>query len=161
MDNNLKVANGSLHGLGIYTATADAPSLSWGFCRGERTMLICGVLDDSMAKAQIDYQGFLPVRAESDDIRRVGEAIVIFEPRRVVPLFVASNDEQVHRKIAPDPSPRADPKRPVYSSISHRNKHGVDLERRKLIAICGHSVAMRPRAKARKDGLNLLTRRRK
>jgi len=52
--NNVKVAHGSAHGLGIYAATLNNPGISWGFCSGRYTgnesMLVCGVIDDSVKK---------------------------------------------------------------------------------------------------------------
>lgn len=80
-DNNLKVVNGSAHGLGIYTANEDSPSLSWGYCRApsdnEKRMMVCGVLDDAL----------IP---ESESVRKVGNAMVVFDHRRVAPLFEVS-----------------------------------------------------------------------
>jgi hypothetical protein len=88
--NNLQVAHGSAHGLGIYTAAVSSPGLAYGFCRHESPMLVCGVLDDTVAQRQSEFIRSLPITGQSNNIRRVGGAIVIFEPIRVAPLFTVS-----------------------------------------------------------------------
>lgn len=88
-ENGVKVVNGSAHGLGIYTAQVDAPSLSLGFCRGG-PMLVCGVLDDSTRLQQGAIIGRHQVLSESEHVRHVGNAMVVFDQRRVAPLFQAS-----------------------------------------------------------------------
>merc|ERR1712039_1146441 len=87
--NSLPVVNGSAHGLGIYTGACGlgGASLSHGFCRGG-PMLICGVMDDAQPMQQYTL-GLRSVSAESEHVRHVGSAIVIFESRRVAPFFVA------------------------------------------------------------------------
>ncbi|CAK9111546.1 Uncharacterized protein SCF082_LOCUS51765 [Durusdinium trenchii] len=95
--NNLKVSHGSAHGVGIYTARH--PQLSLNFANGTRSLLVCGVLDDASHTPSTHLGSFL-VTAESDTIRHVGDAVVIFEPRRVAPLFVATAEPlpaDVHR----------------------------------------------------------------
>lgn len=94
-NNGIRVANGSAHGVGIYTATMESPQLSLGFIRGpfsrSRQLLVCGLLDDAVsALAEPKSFGALTVKAESDAVRHVGNAVVIFDSRRVAPLFVAS-----------------------------------------------------------------------
>jgi hypothetical protein len=84
--NSVKVANGSAYGLGIYTAPLTNPSLSWGFCRGEPSMLVCGVLDNA--------DGSFRVERQSDEVLHVGGAMVICDAKRVAPLFVATRDVQ-------------------------------------------------------------------
>jgi len=90
VENTLKVANGSAHGLGIYTATIDNPQLSLGFCCGEQSMLVCGVLSNAVSNSSIEHIGNLQVTSESCDVLHVGNAMVIFDIRRVAPLFVAT-----------------------------------------------------------------------
>lgn len=87
--NSLPVVNGSAHGLGIYTGTVGmgGVSLSHEFCHGG-PMLICGVMDDAQPVQQYAL-GLRSVKAESGNVRHVGSAMVIFESRRVAPLFVA------------------------------------------------------------------------
>lgn len=80
--NELRVINGSVNGLGIYTAQVHNPSLSMGYSRGSKKLLICGVLDDAELGA---YTGV-------EDIRHVGGAMVVFNEIRVAPLFQASLD---------------------------------------------------------------------
>jgi hypothetical protein len=91
--NELRVKNGQAHGLGIYTAKLDSASLSWGFCTApeawQKTMLVCGVKDDAAANATYGM-GNHRVTRESDHIRHVGSAMVIFDHRRVAPLFEVS-----------------------------------------------------------------------
>jgi len=91
--NKLRVKNGQAHGLGIYTARLDAASLSWGFCTApnawQKTMLVCGVRDDAAANATYGM-GNHRVTRESEDVRHVGSAMVIFDHRRVAPLFEVS-----------------------------------------------------------------------
>jgi len=92
VENHLKVVHGSAHGLGIYTATIDSPLLSWGFCSssGGESMLVCGVLSDAVNNPAIQHMGNLEVKSESADVLHVGNAIVIFDTKRVAPLFVAT-----------------------------------------------------------------------
>jgi hypothetical protein len=87
---DVKVANGSAHGLGIYTGMLgqDGANLSYGFSKGG-PMLVCGVLDDAPPVPQYTV-GSRNVIAESNSIRHVGSAIISFDSRRVVPLFIAS-----------------------------------------------------------------------
>lgn len=90
--NKVKVANGQAHGLGIYTATLDNPMLSWGFARGtSRPMLVCAVLDDAEVLDQSQQLGMLQMTAESHSVRHVGNAMVVFDPQRVAPLFVVTH----------------------------------------------------------------------
>merc|ERR1712048_966418 len=87
--NNVRVRNGSAHGLGIYTAAVSSPWLAQRFCSAPQ-MLICGVLDDAHALQDPYRSGSLLVSRESETIRHVGHAIVVFDSCRVVPLFEAS-----------------------------------------------------------------------
>mmetsp|Transcript_111272 Transcript_111272/g.202371 ORF Transcript_111272/g.202371 Transcript_111272/m.202371 type:complete len:480 (+) Transcript_111272:92-1531(+) len=102
--NGVRVANGSVHGVGVYTAKLDNPSLSWGFCRApslwQRKMMVCGVLDNAYAgKHFAQYRmGFQSVISESQDVRHVGSAMVIFNARRVAPLFEVSCRQGADRK---------------------------------------------------------------
>lgn len=86
-NNEIRVANGSAHGLGIYAGKSDLGGcrLSNGFCRGG-PMLVCGVIDDAVPVN--DYQvGYRRVFAESESIRHVGSAMVVFDCHRIAPLF--------------------------------------------------------------------------
>jgi hypothetical protein len=87
--NSLRVVNGSVHGVGIYTGQLGycGASLSHGFSHGG-PMFICGVIDDAQPVQQYAL-GIRSVSAESEHVRHVGNAMVIFESRRVAPLFVA------------------------------------------------------------------------
>lgn len=85
--NNLQVRHGSAHGLGIYTAKVNSPWLSRGFCSAPR-MLVCGVLDDSVHLNPYHMASFA-VSRESEMIRHVGNAMVVFDSSRVAPFFEA------------------------------------------------------------------------
>lgn len=74
-DNELKVKNGSVHGLGIYAATVDNPHLSVGYCRGgSRKLLVCGMLDAD----------------EPESITHDPRFVVIFKSSLVAPLYEAT-----------------------------------------------------------------------
>ncbi|CAJ1443463.1 unnamed protein product [Effrenium voratum] len=72
--NKLRVVHGAAHGRGIYTANVDAAWLSKGFCT-QASMLVCAVLD------------------VSENVKHRGDAMVIFDPAAVVPLFEAGGTE--------------------------------------------------------------------
>lgn len=102
--NAISIANGSAHGIGIYTANVYDPGLSWGFCRAnaeeEAKMIVCGILDDATHTGFNSYtMGTRTVHGESPNVRHVGSAMVIFDDRRVAPFFEVSLGE-----LAPAPS---------------------------------------------------------
>lgn len=86
--NDLRVLHGSAHGLGIYTALS--PWLSKGFCTAPH-MLVCGVLDESRRVGDSCRMGSFSVSRQSEMIRHVGSAVVVFDSCRVAPLFEASS----------------------------------------------------------------------
>jgi len=58
----------------------------------DKKMMVCGILDD--ASEQTSYQmGLRTVSRESRSVRHVGDAMVIFDERRVAPLFEVSLGE--------------------------------------------------------------------
>jgi len=67
-DTGVAIANGSAHGVGIYTANLNAPGLSAGFCT-DPSMLVCAVLQSPAVKHILDAQ-------------------VVFGANHVIPLFV-------------------------------------------------------------------------
>jgi len=72
--NGVKVTNGSSYGVGIYTASMAGAAMSRGYARGSNPpVLVCGVLDCM----------------HESEVRHAGGALVIFDDRRVAPLFVA------------------------------------------------------------------------
>jgi hypothetical protein len=148
--NNMKVAHGSAHGLGIYAATIDNPGISWGFCSGSLTgnesMLVCCVIDDSVMGSQAGFMGNFPIHADSGNIRRVGNAIVSFDHRRIAPLFVASRFNPPIKTAATKLIKHVVPR----SCLCHSKSRHADLARRRLVAKVGHSVSLRPRTKERK-----------
>lgn len=104
----IKVAHGSAHGIGIYTAKMGAASLSKGFCDSDQ-ILICAICDTSCAMDAAQDEPFVPSQThvmtkfpkksmygsyerkqESKEVLHVGSAMVVFNERCVVPLFVAS-----------------------------------------------------------------------
>lgn len=105
--NDIHVANGSVHGLGVYTAKVNKPSLSWGFCRAptemDRKMMVCGILDDAPTIGQAYQMGIRTVSRESPNVRHVGDAMVIFDDRRVAPFFEVSLGEEPFQELSPPP----------------------------------------------------------
>lgn len=111
----VKVVNGSAHGVGVYTAQIGSASLSRGFCDSD-TLFVCAVCDTSEPLPEQDpssYVAFKPsmthvqtcfprlftfqgktfgahkLTQESAEVRHVGNAVVVFEERCVVPVFTA------------------------------------------------------------------------
>jgi len=108
----VSVVHGSSHGVGIYTATPGAASLSRGFCDSE-DMLVCGVVTHKAPRMPQDRPprfvgghrnrhrpaaalnanpkmvGRLRVGRDDRIIREVGGARIIFNESYVAPLFVA------------------------------------------------------------------------
>ena len=68
--NGLRVVHGSAHGLGIYTASLENPSLALGFVRpawGSKAILLCGVVDDTSYTAEPKSFGGRVCRQQSPD----------------------------------------------------------------------------------------------
>jgi len=109
----VKVVHGSAHGVGVYTAKLGKASLSKTFSSGG-SLFVCAVCDTSTTEEHEDERSkFVPslntvmsnsqmpksrnakrigtrnVTQESDEVRHVGDAVVVFEERCVVPLFLA------------------------------------------------------------------------
>jgi len=87
-DNDIKVANGSAHGNGVYIAKLSNPWLSQSFARGVNKMLVCGVVDDAIQLSQAARIGSFSVTKQSAKVHHVGDAMVVFESVCVAPLFV-------------------------------------------------------------------------
>merc|ERR1740121_496394 len=86
--NSLRVVHGTAHGRGIYVAKVHAARLSAGFARSRvEGMLVVGVLDDAVESSASRKLGSFSVGAESPSIRHVGDAMVVFDPSRVLPFF--------------------------------------------------------------------------
>lgn len=144
--NDVRVANGSAHGVGIYTAQVDSPQLSLGFAKGSKTLLICGVLDDAVpvnAAAALRTYGHLGLKAESESIRHVGDAVVIFDSRRVAPLFVATSwqpipkPSKLHRKPPKHQGPR--------TRLRKKRDKTESLRELRLVAFLARRGAMKRR----------------
>lgn len=84
--NGIRVAHGSVHGLGIYTARLQNPGLSQAFSSGQ-SLLVCGVLDDARSVRTEVNLGSFGVTAKSEAVKHVGDAVVVFERGHVVPLL--------------------------------------------------------------------------
>jgi len=89
---DIPIAHGAAHGRGIYTACVTAPTLSRGFC-SEPKMLVCAVVDDAQHVGRRENCGNFTVSAKSATVKHVGDAMVISDESRVVPLFQASASE--------------------------------------------------------------------
>merc|ERR1719393_974680 len=84
--------------VGIYLANIYSPALSWGFCRAPtedaRKLMGCGILDDAPHSGFNAFtMGSRTVSTESQNVRHVGQAMVVFDDRRVAPLFEVSLGE--------------------------------------------------------------------
>merc|ERR1740129_467959 len=119
------VANGSAHGVGIYTAKLGSASLSKAFARGTSKLFVCAICDTSEPLVLPEVEKFIPsstyvmtrfpkvhsgmrqlkgrqVVQESDQVRHVGDAMVVFEERCVVPLFTVDFAPQAKAQPAGD-----------------------------------------------------------
>mmetsp|Transcript_61539 Transcript_61539/g.178454 ORF Transcript_61539/g.178454 Transcript_61539/m.178454 type:complete len:460 (-) Transcript_61539:351-1730(-) len=104
----VKVQNGSVHGVGVYTARIGKASLSKGFAQ-QGSVFVCGLLDTSEPLTEGDrpeisstkVMSFKPVRGGyaasigghkvsrvSEEVLHVGDAMVVFREQCVVPLFL-------------------------------------------------------------------------
>mmetsp|Transcript_22564 Transcript_22564/g.67677 ORF Transcript_22564/g.67677 Transcript_22564/m.67677 type:complete len:479 (+) Transcript_22564:180-1616(+) len=94
--NALRVVNGSVHGLGVYTAEVNNPSLSLGYARGvHRRLLVCGVFDCD----------------DPAEVLHTGSALVFYNARRVAPLWEATFTQAAGTQPPPLPPPA--PRAPV------------------------------------------------
>lgn len=147
-ESGVKVANGSAHGVGVYTAQLGSASLSRTFCDSGK-IFICAICDTSQPITPQEVEankwvasstyvmtvfpntsggnkpttrrGNYNVTRESEEVRHVGSAMVIFDDRFVVPLFLgtvppppdAPEDPQaiVDPKPQPPPEPAPLPRR--------------------------------------------------
>lgn len=114
----VQVANGSAHGKGIYTAKLGSARLSKSFCDSD-TMFLCVVCDTSLPAS--DEDDFVPsttqvqtkfpmqyrfqgkvygrhvVKQESTEVLHVGDAVVIFGDRYVIPVFAIRSQPISHQ----------------------------------------------------------------
>merc|ERR1712039_654538 len=68
-------------------------------------IMVCGILDDASAHSMQNYtMGRHTVSHESQNVRHVGGAMVIFDPRRVSPLFEVSIGDVAESRYAPIPN---------------------------------------------------------
>lgn len=104
-NNDLVNRNGTAHGNGVYIAKLNNPWLSQGFAHGTNKMLVCGVMDDAVNLRQVARLGSFGVTKKSDNVRHVGDAMVVFESACVAPLFVAEWKEAC-RNVAPSSQKR-------------------------------------------------------
>mmetsp|Transcript_64318 Transcript_64318/g.143042 ORF Transcript_64318/g.143042 Transcript_64318/m.143042 type:complete len:516 (+) Transcript_64318:102-1649(+) len=88
--NGVKVAHGSAYGVGIYTAYAKDPSLSWSYSRSpSRTILLCGVLDPRAGRV-LSRPDLAAGTAPGNQVRYTPNARIFFREDLVCPLFEAS-----------------------------------------------------------------------
>ncbi|CAE7520902.1 unnamed protein product [Symbiodinium sp. CCMP2592] len=81
--NSVRIVNGALSGVGIYTAYVNCASLSWPYARGEsRPVLVCGVLDPLTRKRSREHKPSL--------VNYTPSARIFFKDDLVSPLFEAS-----------------------------------------------------------------------
>lgn len=99
------IANGSAHGIGVYTARLGQAALSKRFS-DTGAVFVCAICDTSSRTDDFvpsavrvmrnddfpkrRYIGNHNVKQESDEVLHVGHAMVVFEDRCIVPLFLAS-----------------------------------------------------------------------
>jgi len=108
-NNEIRVANGSAHGLGIYTADVTDPRLSWSYARGSfQRLLICGVIDDVG-------------NSTAPEVKHAGSALVVFNRDRVAPLFEVT----LHNQVSPQPQPQS----PTRQTQKQRKSHGIHRHR--------------------------------
>lgn len=86
--NAIRVRNASSHGVGIYTAKVSNALLSREFCTAP-CMLVCAVVDDAVMLNQPVRLGNFMMTAESGTVRHVGDAVVVFDPGCIAPIFEA------------------------------------------------------------------------
>jgi hypothetical protein len=157
--NELAIVNGAAHGRGIYTARVDAPSLSMTFCTEPR-LLVCGVLDDSLElMPEQESCGRFAVGAQSQSIKHVGDAIVVFNDRRVIPLFEAAADEFLPYSAARSQWQQrggqsviststwlgaSAPCRSSSASLQHSSQTGVLLSKGKAYHVASRQFAFMP-----------------
>lgn len=95
LGNNLRVRNGSTHGFGIYMAKLGAAHLSYHFAGyGGDGLLVGCVLDDATPTGNHYCLGRRVVTAESETVRHVGDAIVVFDQSCVAPFFQVRTHRQ-------------------------------------------------------------------
>eukprot|EP00747_Dinoflagellata_sp_TGD_P189194 gnl/TRDRNA2_/TRDRNA2_49194_c0_seq1.p1 gnl/TRDRNA2_/TRDRNA2_49194_c0~~gnl/TRDRNA2_/TRDRNA2_49194_c0_seq1.p1 ORF type:complete len:506 (+),score=60.12 gnl/TRDRNA2_/TRDRNA2_49194_c0_seq1:75-1592(+) len=82
----IKVANGSAHGVGVYTARS--PSLSLGYCRGHTQMLCCAGLTSAQSKLTASTVC-------------AGDAVVFFQESLTMPCFLLTFESLNGRPCRP------------------------------------------------------------
>jgi len=132
--NSVRVANGCVYGLGIYTANASNPGLSRSYARGSyQPLLVCGVLDSKDEK----------------EVRHTASANVIFDARRVAPLF-----EAVQKlSLAPRPSPP--PPRKVLQILSDavpQSCRASKKQHKPIVRLTGTAAFLARRAARKRRG---------
>eukprot|EP00933_Yihiella_yeosuensis_P059566 TRINITY_DN609_c0_g1_i1.p1 TRINITY_DN609_c0_g1~~TRINITY_DN609_c0_g1_i1.p1 ORF type:complete len:493 (-),score=87.28 TRINITY_DN609_c0_g1_i1:460-1872(-) len=132
-DNTLRVVNGSAYGLGIYTATANDPQVSINYCRGGRKLLLCGLLDADCEK----------------QVKKVGSFVVIFNAKRVAPLYEASLPTGPYAASKPRPLPQLPQTAVVQPSPQRKKKSHVAV---KMLLGPVAAYLSRRAARKRRDG---------
>lgn len=97
-ESEIRVVNGSAHGVGIYTARLRGVSISMGFNRESARMLVCAVIDDALESSDPERLGNYMVTARSSNVHHVGDAMVVFDDAFVVPLLIAEKSNKPYRR---------------------------------------------------------------
>lgn len=136
--NQLRVANGSAHGVGIYSASMDNPALSRNYMRGaDPPVLVCGVLDSDV----------------DQEVYHAGGALVIFDEHRIAPLFVARRGEAPPPPKPPLPAPRPPRQRRIREAQPTTLRRGPAKKPRKpRVHLIGVARFLTRRAARRRFG---------
>ena len=103
--NGIHVAHGSAHGLGVYSASLENPSLALGFVKGAKCVLVCGVVDDAGYTPQVQTYGIRRCWRESSNIRVVDDAVIALNASHIAPFFSLEYHPKAHSEMPPKPKP--------------------------------------------------------
>jgi len=132
--NSIRVANGSAYGLGIYTAIFSNPGLSLSYARGSRQrLLVCGVLD-----SKYDHE-----------VRHPCGANVIFDPRRVAPLFEAVQTQSLTSLPSPPPPRRV---LRIQSDAVPQSGRASKKQHKPIVRLTGTAAFLARRAARKRRG---------
>mmetsp|Transcript_60376 Transcript_60376/g.155606 ORF Transcript_60376/g.155606 Transcript_60376/m.155606 type:complete len:459 (+) Transcript_60376:72-1448(+) len=174
-ENGVKVANGSAHGVGVYTAQLGSASLSLGFC-DSRSLFVCAICDTSrelgesetwtqprwtpsstVVQTVFPVQTLLPRRSNhkvtrgSEEVIHAGSAMVVFDERFVVPLFLCTLPPEA---AEPDTDAGAPPKLRAPAPLPRRHWEAPQQVGRRRIAVPldGCDGVLFPQARSQRQG---------
>ena len=101
--NGLHVVHGSAHGLGVYSASLENPSLALCFVTGASNVLVCGVVDDAVYTPQPQTYGIRKCLRESSNIRVVDDAVIALNASHIAPFFSLEYRPKSVRELPPKP----------------------------------------------------------